>query len=418
MKASTLRGELQWLRRAAGAFALFVGWFATGEPAAAIEIECIEASKYKYLYQLFNNNRARLAAFLNVDAKRLPDGEKCRAAVIRGGIVSASVAKKSGSLPDSAKLLQVIEQNGGWLATLYLISGGGNVAMGMELAQLTRMFWLKTVSVNEQEFPYYPDFGLLAVERPVPPATRARKSATAEAQRSKRSDRLSDMPPAEPVRELAAGWRAYQKAVPLQVKTKGKRCASACSFLHVAGIDRSGVVYLHRARFSPPKAVGKDEDKNKGKRIDTDRTMTDTLEGMARSEASVRALYQQMDAGENVIRLAESTSSATVRPGLASRFPRYVADYLLDKCSGDAVALERREAQVRAALEKKTDEDGLKKTLKQVRSKREQVETCVAGSHEAERLTQFAKHCPGGTCNRKAIMSTVTSKVKELRKQK
>jgi hypothetical protein len=417
MANQTPRAGRQRLRAAAVMLALLGGWCLSSPPARAIEIECIEASKYKYLYQLFNNNRARLAAFLRVDARQLPDGEKCRAVIIRGRVDSASASKEAGSLPDRTKLLQAIEQNGGWLATLYLISGGGNIAMGMELAQLTRMFWLKTVAVNEQEFAYYPDFGLLALERPVPPVRRARVSGKVKAEPRKRADRLSDMPPAEPVRALATGWRNYQKAAPLQVKTKGRSCASACTFFHVAGIDRSGVIYLHRGRFSPAKSAGKDKDKGKSKQIDTRRTMTSTLEGMSQAEAAVRALYDQMDAGPEVVRLFQDTSTITVRPGLPARFPRYVTDYLWDKCDGDAIALERREAQLRTALEKKSDDENLRKSLDQVRSKREQVETCVAASHEAERLTQFAKYCPGGTCNRKAIMTAVQSKVKPLWKR-
>jgi hypothetical protein len=233
----------------------------------------------------------------------------------------------------------------------------------------------------------------------------------------KRSDRLSDMPPPEPVRELAAGWRRYQKIAPYRVKgpQKANRCASACSFLYVASIDRHGLVYVHRPRFGTKKTAGK-ADKNK--RIDTDRTMTDTLEGMQRSEASIIALYRQMDAGEAILRLFERTSSATVTPALSERFPRYIADYLRDKCGGDAIGLERTEAAARAALAKNASNVRAEKALNEVRAKRNRVETCVAASHEAERLTQFAKYCPGGVCDRKAIGNAVRSKVNALRGKK
>ena len=407
---------LRRLRHAAFASLVLMGWHAIPAPAVAIEVQCIEASRYKYLYQLFDNDRQRLAAYLKIDAKRLPDGEICRAVIVSGPISARPKAKTSQLDSDSARLLRAIEQNGGWLATLYLLSSGGNVRMGMELAQLTRMFWLKTVSLNERDFPYYPDFGLVHLERPRVPPKRVAKSDKAETEAPKRVDRLSDMPPPEPIEELAAGWSTYQKVAPYRVKgpQKAGRCASACTFMHVAGIDRSGVAYVHRPRFSAKKT-----ETDKRERLDTDLTMTQTLEGLQRSEAGIVALYQQMDAGGPIIRLFESTTTATVQPSLTERFPRYVSDYLNAKCGGDAVALERREANVRAALGKQpADKARIEKVLSQTRSKRGSVESCVAGSHEAERLAQFAKHCPGGTCNGKAIETFVENRVKALRERK
>ena len=76
--------------------------------AAAIEVQCIEASKYKYLYQIFGGDSKKFATYLQLDAGKLPNPEHCRAALISGGI-EAPQAK------DADKLLAVITQNKvGW----------------------------------------------------------------------------------------------------------------------------------------------------------------------------------------------------------------------------------------------------------------------------------------------------------------
>src|ERR1700719_4075094 len=125
-------------------------------PAHAIDLQCIEASKYKYLSRLFNDDREKVAAFLQVTADRLPDGEMCRAILITGHIISSQEAEKSQQMPDPDKLLQAVSQNGGWLATAYLASSGGSIATGRILGEMVRLFWLKTVSRNAKTFQYQP----------------------------------------------------------------------------------------------------------------------------------------------------------------------------------------------------------------------------------------------------------------------
>src|SRR4051794_30436426 len=52
----------------------------------ATELQCIEESKYKYLYQLFDGDMRRFADYfgLDPDVRRLPDPEFCRAALLSG----------------------------------------------------------------------------------------------------------------------------------------------------------------------------------------------------------------------------------------------------------------------------------------------------------------------------------------------
>ena len=138
------------------------------ESAAAIEVQCIEESKYKHLYQLFGGDARKLAAYLEIDTDRyhLPDPEACRAALVTGGI---------GQPNDRDKLLDLVVRNKGWLAAVYLNSGGGDVWTGQQLGYIVRAFRLKTFTARNagNKLLYEPDFALA----PRPPAAPAAAAA-------------------------------------------------------------------------------------------------------------------------------------------------------------------------------------------------------------------------------------------------
>src|SRR6185436_13893991 len=127
----------------------------------------------------------------------------------------------------------------------------------------------------------------------------------------------------------ADGWRRYAAAVNalanVALPAKAKRCASACTFIHVAGVDRRGPAYVHRGRFGAKGSGGAGG-------VDVDRSMTDTLEGLHRQEARITAFYRSMDAGEDFIRLYQETPTATVTKAMVDRIPRYVSDLLRARC--------------------------------------------------------------------------------------
>src|SRR5262245_4290450 len=54
--------------------------------AAALEITCIEASRYKHLYKIFGGDARKFAAYLQIDPGRLPNPEHCRAALVSGKV--------------------------------------------------------------------------------------------------------------------------------------------------------------------------------------------------------------------------------------------------------------------------------------------------------------------------------------------
>jgi hypothetical protein len=364
--------------------------------AYAIEVTCIEASKYKHLYQLFGNDRRKLAEHLQIGEAKLPDGETCRAVLVTGRIEPPSKAKETGQPTDVEKLYAAIVQNQGWLATVYLASRGGNSVMGFHLGQLTRMFWLKTVAVDAKTLLYLPDFVTITGGEAgaAPPALAALQVAP----------------------DMTDGWRRYMDLVgqtaSVALPPDGTRCASACTFLHVAGIDRRGPSYVHRPRFGKKGADGKQG-------IDVDRSLADTLEGMQRHEATIVAFYRNMDAGDEFIRLFQATSTASLTKAVTDRIPRYVSDLLRARCGTDLAQLETRESKLRATIEaadsagKTAEAEKARTELAALPARRNKFEHCIAAAHEKERFIQFAKLCRDG-CDRSVILSTVRSKIQQL----
>jgi hypothetical protein len=354
--------------------------------ATALEVTCIEASKYKHLYRIFGNDPKRFAEFLDIDPSRLPNRELCRAALVSGNVLAPSAK-------DIEKLLAVVMQNQGWLAALHLASGGGSVGTGYQLGFLARSFWLKTYTVSTlgQDLAYSPDFFVAPLATPDGGPTAAEPT---------------------PEMALAKGWQDYlslQKTLsPVQISYRG--CASACGLVQVAGIDRFGLVRVHRARYS-----GKDT------LIDFDKSMSVTNEGLMQSEKVQVAYYSDMDPGVDFIRLYQATPPETVTPVDVARYPRYVADYLNAKCGTDVGQLQRLERQIGLTASDiasplfglwiKTEH--LQEARRKIREQRSQSEKCVAAAQEKERLAIFDKLC-GRECDRQKMLTMVADKIRGL----
>ena len=112
------------------------------QAARALDVQCIEASKYKHLYLIFGNDRRKFAQYLRLNEASPPDPEVCRAVLVTGPIEPRARSRERGQPTDPDKLLQAVADNRGWLATVYLASGGGNIGAGLIIAEMTRMFWL------------------------------------------------------------------------------------------------------------------------------------------------------------------------------------------------------------------------------------------------------------------------------------
>ena len=364
--------------------------------AAALEVTCIEASKYKHLYKIFGGDARKFAAYLQIDPGRLPGPEHCRAALVSGKV-------EPPAAQDVTKLADIIVQNEGWLATLHLSSTGGSVGAGYQLGFLARSFWLKTTTarVTGTALLYTPDFF-------VPPLG----SATAPVGTESTTPGPAAAPPAPtPEADLAQGWQAYlaeqRKLVPVQASPA---CISACGLIHAAGIERFGIVRLHRSRYSGEDAF-----------IDQSRSMTITNEGLMRSEETQVAFYRQMDAGPDFISTFQSTPPETTMPVDVSRYPRYVADYLNARCSTDVGQLQRLERQIELSIAYLTvaqfgpsiKVDRLRGAMQRVREQRSKAEQCVAAAHEKERLAAYDRLCKGG-CDRQKLAAMARDRMQEL----
>ncbi|MBX9829951.1 MAG: hypothetical protein K2Y27_33790 [Xanthobacteraceae bacterium] len=364
--------------------------------AAALEVTCIEASKYKHLYKIFGGDARKFAAYLQIDPGRLPGPEHCRAALVSGKV-------EPPAAQDVTKLADIIVQNEGWLATLHLSSTGGSVGAGYQLGFLARSFWLKTTTarVTGTALLYTPDFF-------VPPLG----GATAPVGTESTTPGPAAAPPAPtPEADLAQGWQAYlaeqRKLVPVQASPA---CISACGLIHAAGIERFGIVRLHRSRYSGEDAF-----------IDQSRSMTITNEGLMRSEETQVAFYRQMDAGPDFISTFQSTPPETTMPVDVSRYPRYVADYLNARCSTDVGQLQRLERQIELSISYLTvalfgpsiKVDRLRGAMQKVREQRSKAEQCVAAAHEKERLAAYDRLCKGG-CDRQKLAAMARDRMQEL----
>src|SRR5215470_5875300 len=83
------------LLRAIGTLALILASCFAVEPTRAVDIRCIDASKYKYLWQIFGNDQQKFAEFLKVSPSQLPAPEMCRAILITGTIGPLAETKTS-----------------------------------------------------------------------------------------------------------------------------------------------------------------------------------------------------------------------------------------------------------------------------------------------------------------------------------
>lgn len=130
-----------------------------GGRALAMDVHCIEASKYKYIWMLFDDDKTKFAEFVQVEQDRLPEPDMCRAVVLTGVVGGC----KSGTVDEQlvhrelAELIAIIEKNQGWLAEIYLSSPGGDHHSAMLLGELVRTSWLKTKAFDNGAAVYSPD---------------------------------------------------------------------------------------------------------------------------------------------------------------------------------------------------------------------------------------------------------------------
>lgn len=332
-------------------------------PAQALDIRCIEASRYEFLFQIFGGDAGRFAQYLELDTARPPTPGLCRALLVTGRFEPFRRDNPDDD-PDFDRLFRAIADNRGWLAAIYLSSPGGTVGTAMRLAVLTRLFWLKTYAPGGP-FLYVPDF----LASPDPSAASAEPVG---------------LPAANVPRALAFGWQNYRQAVEGFSRVdlpNGRRawCASACTYPLVAGIDRHGTPYVHRPRRAAT-SRGDDSGPHDPSPVEID-------ELLQRSARRVIALYRHMDAGDEIVRLYQSTPTAALSPAPMARSPRFVADHMAQVCPTEVAA------------------PGV--------GRESAVAPCVAAAHEKARLRHYATLC-GDACDRAAILRAVRQTLTDI----
>ncbi|BAT60067.1 hypothetical protein GJW-30_1_02602 [Variibacter gotjawalensis] len=374
---------------------IFVSLYAASSAAQAIELRCIEASRYKHLYRIFGDQN-RMAAFFGVNASQLPNPETCRAALLIEGVEKM---KREGG-DDFDMLLNMVRSSNGWLSTLYLGSPGGNVRTGLFLGQTTRLFWLTTTTVEGTTFDYVPDF--FAV--PGRPMTEA------------------DVPS-----DLLPGWRAYVAAMGPTSRVdiareggKPRRCVSACTFIHAAGVERSGRAFFHRARRSAPTDPNEPQEP---------RSISEMADGLMETEARIVAYYRRMDTGESAVSAYLSTATQRTLAAYLLPMPRYLEDHFRGTCRparraragaetimsvgvpDGAMRLSNAENPVNDP--KTTAPIEPSAPIAQSGPRDAQVTRCIVAAHTRERLAQYAKLCGNG-CSRQDIGQDILRRINAL----
>lgn len=329
--------------------------------ASALDFKCVEASRYKNLLQVFDDNPRRLASYFGYDNNQVPDFNACRALAVTGTI-------RDG---DGAALLDNVLRNKGWLDVLYLSFDGFHLKEEVKLALIIRTFWLKTRVIETVPLRYQPDFAT----RWGPPA-------------------VSDHNPAEksePLSPLDAGLEAFARRGDLSLPVAADRnvCLESCAGAWFAGVHRRRVPvppFDVRARPSAPDMV------------------------TARLRA---ALAANLDSGK----VAPPNDPSWNRPVMAGATPVLppVIDRLVrNQCSGELVAGESLEARVGGAADQLARNDfndvrstppSLLSDLDSLRRAGERLQRCVARVFEHERHAAFRKFCDGG-CDRAKLAAT------------
>ena len=224
--------------------------------------------------------------------------------------------------------MRAIADNRGWLATIYLASGGGNIGTGLIIAEITRMFWLESEAPAQPAFTYWPDF----IMRPA-------------VTRGHGEPELTDavVPP-----ELEEGWKNYVRALVVLRSRPSPAGEGAVRLLYIRACIRSRAA---RDGFCPSRAALAI---SCGRQVDAGASRA-----IAPFENRIIALYRTMDGGEEFVRLFQSTPTATTTPAEAARYPRYISDLLRSKCNADSQQLIERELTLKRQIDDTNGTAGL-----------------------------------------------------------
>lgn len=333
-------------------------------PARALDIRCIEASRYRDLLQVFNDDAGAFYQYFGLERSKPLDPNACRAAVVSGQIAPG----------DADRLLATISRNRGWLALLYLAFTGSDPQEEALLAHVVRTFWLRTYAARSPTIRYAPDFAAIA-STPV--------DAQADQER-----------PHSDGGALDAGLRAYLRrgdlAIALNAPTPD--CIDGCASVWAGGINRRTwfLLSLLNKPAPPPPPAGR------------------------------AALIGWLDgAGSN---RGVDGRRAQVSPAPATIMPPVAVNLVEEQCAIEVSAINSLSRRIGAAVSDASGKEFsvaalqmgvLNPQFDSLRNAGARLQQCISGALERKRVAAFASLC-GAVCDLAKLREQADAAVREF----
>ena len=323
-------------------------------PAPALEIQCIEPSRYKHLLAVFNDDPNLFFSYFGLPRGRLPDMASCRALHVSGTLAAG----------DADALLERVIQGKGWLSVLYLSFEGSNLEEEARIATMVRAFSLKTRAVRSSVYNYTPDFTI----RWDPPQPLTATSAATPT-------------PREDISPLYHGAKAFLDRRDLRLKLEPDRshCNDGCRTVWFAGVNR---LFNRPADDAKPPAPP-DADVNRRRVF-----LTYHIDWNRPPSAP--------DALSKPLEWASAAPPATARMLRDTCNPEFAVAETLEGRWGDAF-----DNAVRGNL-KPRDIAALSAPFEALSRGGARLQQCLAAAYEAERLAAFQRRCTPA-CDKAAL---------------
>jgi hypothetical protein len=318
--------------------------------ALALEFQCIEASRYKFLLRIFVDDPANFSSYFSLPREPRPPPEVCRALLLTGTLAPG----------DTRKLLQRVIESKGWLAVLYLSHAGTAPDEEAKLALAIRALWLKTRFSGAKPARYEPDF-VAPTRSPGPSAMNAWPAVP--------------QPGAQSIKRALNDYYQVNKVV-LPLEPDKNWCRDSCVGIFLAGVQRRSSWTLGTDPQAGGTALGDDP------------------------ESRRRAVLQRyLDVGQTVAANDPAPAPASIMK--TSITPGFVVQTLRAKCSTDIDAATGLQDQIRSTVEDLSKRnfdrfmrlDNLMPRFESLGRVTLRLERCLAGTYERERLAKFKERC-------------------------
>jgi hypothetical protein len=330
--------------------------------AAALDLKCVEPSRYKNLLQVFDDDPAILSTYFQLDGTRAPDLNACRAMALTGTI-------RDG---DAGRLIDAVIQNKGWLDVLYLAFDGVDLREEIRLAYVIRGFRLKTRVLEAWPLRYEPDFAT-SWAAPVEAANEA------------------PITPSQRLSPISRGLEAFAKRGDLDLPISGasNMCLESCVGAWAAGVHR---------RLSPVPPIA----------VPGPAATPEIVTEWPRRALSIAVNGFKLPAPE------DRTWKTPVFLGMGPVIPPDIERLVRAKCTDEIVAGEALEGRIGGSLESFARDDfsevgstphPVLVDLDSLRMAGLRLQRCVARAFEHQRLASFDGLC-NPSCDKPKLVAT------------